>query len=174
MAMYHYARNLELLQETPAQLPQEIQVNHDEAQAYIQECLKRQTHVLSEIEAKAILAAYGIPVTPTIAVSSPEAAAKTARRLGYPVVMKVHSPQILHKTEVGGVRVGLKNDEEVTAAFEHITKVAQSRAPEAQILGVTLQPMVKPIHYELIMGAKKDPQFGPVLLFGMGESMPRS
>ena len=168
MAMYYYTRNLELLQETPAQLPQEIKVNHEEAQAYIQECLKRQSHVLSEIEAKAILAAYGIPVTPTIAVSSPEAAVKTARRLGYPVVMKVHSPQVLHKTEVGGVRVGLKNDEEVTAAFEHITKTAQSRAPEAQILGVTLQPMVKPIDYELIMGAKKDPQFGPVLLFGMG------
>ena len=168
MAMYYYTRNLELLQETPAQLPQEIQVNHEEAQVYIQECLKRQSHVLSEIEAKAILAAYGIPVTPTIAVSSPEAAVKTARRLGYPVVMKIHSPQILHKTEVGGVRVGLKNEEEVKAAFEQITMAAQSRAPEAQILGVTLQPLVKPIDYELIMGAKKDPQFGPVLLFGMG------
>ena len=81
MAMYYYTRNLQLLQETPAQLPQEIKVNHEEAQAYIQECLKRQSHVLSEIEAKAILAAYGIPVTPTIAVSSPEAAVKTARRL---------------------------------------------------------------------------------------------
>jgi acetyltransferase len=168
MAMYSYTRNLELLQETPAQLPHELEVNHQQAQAYIQECLKRQSKVLSEIEAKAILAAYGFTVTPTISASTSQAAAQAANHLGYPVVMKIHSPQISHKTEVGGVKVGLKNEEEVKAAFDEITGAARTRVPEAQILGVTMQPMVTPVDFELIMGAKKDPQFGPILLFGLG------
>jgi acetyltransferase len=168
MAMYSYTRNLELLQETPAQLPHELQVNHQQAQAYIEECLKRQSKVLSEIEAKAILAAYGFKVTPTISASSAQSAAQAASHLGYPVVMKIHSPQISHKTEVGGVKVGLKSEEEVKAAFDEITSSARSQVPEAQILGVTMQPMVKPVDFELIMGAKKDPQFGPILLFGLG------
>jgi acetyltransferase len=168
MAMFSYTRNLELLQETPAALPHELEVNHQQAQTYIQECLKRQSHVLSEIEAKAILAAYGIPVTPTISASSAPAAVQAANHLKYPVVMKILSPQISHKTEVGGVRVNLKSEEEVRAAFEEITTAARSRAPEAQILGVTMQPLVKDINFELILGAKKDPQFGPVVLFGLG------
>jgi acetyltransferase len=168
MAMYSYTRNLELLQETPAQLPHELQVNHQQAEAYIEACLKRQFKVLSEIEAKAILAAYGFKVTPTISASTAQAAAQAASHLGYPVVMKIHSPQISHKTEVGGVKVGLKSEEDVKAAFDEITNSARSRVPEAQILGVTIQPQVKPVDYELIMGAKKDPQFGPILLFGLG------
>jgi acetyltransferase len=168
MAMYSYTRNLELLQETPSQLPHELQVNHQQAQAYIQECLKRQSKVLSEIEAKAILAAYGFQVTPTISASTAQAAAHAASHIGYPVVMKIHSPQISHKTEVGGVKVGLKSEEEVRAAFDEITNAARSTVPEAQILGVTMQPLVTPVDYELIMGAKKDPQFGPILLFGLG------
>ena len=168
MAMYSYTRNLELLQEIPAQLPQELEVNHGQAQAYIQECLKRQSSVLSEMEAKAILAAYGIPVTPTISASSSLAAVQAAGRLGYPVVMKIHSPQITYKSEVGGVRIDLKNEAEVRQAFEEITATARTRAPEAQILGVTLQPMVRPVDFELIMGARKDPEFGPVMLFGLG------
>jgi acetyltransferase len=168
MAMYSYTRNLELLQETPAQLPYELEVNQPQARAYIQECLKRQSRLLTEVEAKAILAAYGIPVTPTLSASSPQAAVQTANHLGYPVVMKIHSPQISHKTEVGGVKVGLKNEEEVRAAFEEITKSARSQVPEAHILGVTMQPTVKPIDFELILGTKKDPQFGPLILFGLG------
>ena len=168
MAMYSYTRNLELLQETPARLPRELEVNRQQAQAYIQECLKRQSEVLTEIEAKAILAAYGIPVTPTVSASSSQAAARSATQLGYPVVMKIHSPQITHKTDVGGVKLGLKNEDEVRAAFDEITQSARSHAPEAQILGVTIQPLVKSIDFELIVGTKKDLQFGPIILFGLG------
>ena len=168
MAMYSYTRNLEILQETPAQLPQEVEVKQQQARSYIDQCLKRQSKVLTEIEAKAILAAYGIPVTPTISASSPQAAAQSANRLGYPVVMKIHSPEISHKTEVGGVKVGLQNEDEVKAAFVEITQSAQSHEPDAQILGVTIQPMVKPIDFELIVGAKKDSLFGPMILFGLG------
>lgn len=168
MAMYSYTRNLELLQETPARLSQELEVNHHQAESYIKECLKRQSPVLTEIEAKAILAAYGIPVTPTIPASTAQTAAHSAAYLGFPVVMKIHSPQISHKTDVGGVKVGLKNEDEVKAAFEEITSSAHQHVPEAQIMGVTIQPMVKPIDFELIVGTTKDPQFGPMLLFGLG------
>jgi acetyltransferase len=168
MAMFSYTRNLELLQETPARLPRELEVNHRQAQAFIQECLRRRARVLTEIEAKAILAAYGIPVTPTVSASTSQAAVRSANHLGYPVVMKIHSPQISHKTEVGGVRVGLASEDEVNAAFDDLTAAARSQMPEAQILGVTLQPLVKPIDFELIIGAKKDPQFGPLILFGLG------
>lgn len=168
MAMYSYTRNLELLQETPSRLPRELEVNQQQAQTYIEQILKRQGKVLTEIEAKAILAAYGIPVTPTVSASTSQAAARSANHLGYPLVMKIHSPQISHKTDVGGVRVGLTNEDEVKAAFEDIIEAARSQAPEAQILGVTLQPQVKPVDFELIMGAKKDPQFGPLILFGLG------
>ncbi len=168
MAMYSYTRNLELIQETPARLPHDLEVNQPQARTYIQECLKRQAKVLTEVEAKAILAAYGIPVTPTLSASTPQAAAQAANHLGYPAVMKILSPQISHKTDVGGVKVGLKTEDEVKAAFDEITQAARSRVPEAQILGVTVQPQVKPIDFELIMGVKKDPQFGPLLLFGLG------
>ncbi len=168
MAMYSYTRNLEVLQETPSRLPRELEVNQQQAQTFIDQILKRRTKVLTEIEAKAILAAYGIPVTPTVSASSYQAAAQAANRMGYPVVMKIHSPEISHKTDVGGVKVGLINEEEVKAAFDEITEAARSRAPEAHVQGVTLQPLVKPVDFELIMGAKKDPQFGPLLLFGLG------
>ena len=168
MAMYSYTRNLEALQQTPAQLPYDLEVNQPQARTYIQECLKRQAKVLTEVEAKAILAAYGIPVTPTLSASTPQTAAQAANHLGYPVVMKILSPQISHKTDVGGVKVGLKTEDEVKAAFDEITQASRSRVPEAQILGVTVQPLVKPIDYELIAGAKKDPQFGPLILFGLG------
>jgi acetyltransferase len=168
MEMYSYTRNLELLQETPARLPWDIKVNPSQAKAYVDECLRRQAQVLTEIEAKAILAAYGIPVTPTMSASTAKAAVQAANHLGYPVVMKIHSPQISHKTDVGGVKVGLKNEDEVKAAFEEVTVSARSHEPEAQILGVTMQPLVKPIDFELILGTKKDPLFGPMLLFGLG------
>jgi len=168
MAMYSYTRNLELLYETPAQLPHEIDVNLKRARTFIDQCLQGQARVLQEIEAKAILAAYGIPVNPTVAAASAEAAVQAARHLGWPVVLKILSPQVTHKTEVGGVRAGLQNEAEVQAAFSEITANVQARVPEAQILGVTVQPLVKPIDFELIAGAKQDPGFGPLILFGLG------
>jgi len=168
MAMFSYTRHLELLQETPARLPRDLEVNTKQAQAYLQECLRRQARVLTETEAKAILAAYGIPVIPTVPASSAQAAVMAAKQLGFPVVMKIHSPQISHKSDVGGVRVGLRDEEEVREAFQTMTTTARERVPEAQSLGVTLQPQVKPVDFELILGTKKDPNFGPLILFGLG------
>jgi acetyltransferase len=168
MEMYSYTRNLELLQETPPQLPSEIKVNTRQARSFIEECFTRQTLLLSEVEAKAILSAYGIPVNPTLTASSAAAAAAAANKLGFPVVLKIHSPDISHKSDVDGVRVSLKDEAEVTQAYEDIVTKAKSFKPEARIFGVTIQTMVEKSSLELILGAKKDPYFGPLLVFGMG------
>ena len=168
MEMYSYTRNLELLQETPPQMPSEIKVNTRQARSFIEECFSRQTLLLGEVEAKAILAAYGIPVNPTLTASSAAAAAAAAQKLGYPVVLKIHSPDISHKSDVDGVRVSLKDEAEVTQAYEDIVTKAKSYKPEARIFGVTIQTQVAKAPLELILGAKKDPYFGPLLVFGMG------
>ncbi|MBM4284120.1 MAG: GNAT family N-acetyltransferase [Deltaproteobacteria bacterium] len=168
MEMYSYTRNLELLQETPPQLPSEIKVNTRQARSFIEECLNRKMLMLSEIEAKAVLSAYGIPVNPTLTASSPAAAATAAKRLGFPVVLKIHSPDISHKSDVDGVRVSLQDEAEVSRAFEDIVARARSFQPEANIFGVTIQTQVEKAPLELILGAKKDPCFGPLLIFGMG------
>jgi acetyltransferase len=168
MAMYSYTRNLELLQETPPQLPYESEVNFGRARTFIERCLTTQHRVLTEIETKAILASYGIPVNPTVAADSAPAAVKAATNLGFPVVLKISSPQITHKTDVGGVRVGLADEAEVQTAFAEMTDAVKAKMPEAQILGVTVQPLAHPIDFELIVGAKRDPGFGPLILFGLG------
>jgi len=168
MEMYSYTRNLELLQETPPLLSADVKVNTKQARAFIDECFKRQTLLLTEVEAKAILSAYGIPVNPTLTASSAAMAAAVAKKLGFPVVLKIHSPDISHKSDVDGVKVSLKTEEEVTRAYEDIVGKAKSFKPEARIFGVTVQTEVEKMPLELILGAKKDPHFGPLLLFGLG------
>ncbi len=168
MEMYSYTRNLELLQETPPRLPADLKVNTKQVRTFIDECFKRHTLLLTEVEAKAILSAYGIPVNPTVTASSAAAAATAAKKLGFPVVAKIHSPEISHKSDVGGVRDFLKSEEEVAAAFEDMVNRARAARPEARIFGVTIQTQVEKSPLELILGAKKDPQFGPLLLFGLG------
>jgi acetyltransferase len=120
MEMYSYSRNLELLQETPARQPYDIKVNTKQARTFIEECLKRREKLLPEIESKAILSAYGIPVNRTVAVSSAADAVKAAQKIGFPVVMKILSRDISHKSDVGGVRVFLRSDQDVNDAFEKI------------------------------------------------------
>ncbi len=168
MQMYSYTRNLELLQETPPRLPTEIKVNERQARTFIEACFARQSLLLGEVEAKAVLSAYGIPVNPTLTASSPAAAAAAAKKLGFPAVVKIHSPDISHKSEVDGVRVGLQSEAEVAQAFQDIVARAKALKPGARILGVTIQAQVEKASLELILGAKKDPSFGPLLVFGIG------
>ncbi len=168
MQMYSYTRNLELLQETPPRLPVDLKVNTRQARTFIDECFKRQTLLLTEVEAKAVLSAYGIPVNPTVTASSAAAAAATAKKLGFPVVAKILSPDISHKSDVDGVRAFLKTEEEVAAAYEDIVSKARAVKPDARIFGVTIQTQVAKSPLELILGAKQDPQFGPLILFGLG------
>ena len=124
--------------------------------------------LLTEAESKALLAAYGIPITETVIAGSPDEAVAAAGRIGYPVVVKLYSHTISHKTDVGGVQLNLKDEAAVRQAWTAIeTSVTERRGAE-HFEGVTVQPMIAWSGYELILGSSIDPQFGPVLLFGMG------
>jgi acyl-CoA synthetase (NDP forming) len=122
---------------------------------------------LSEPECYAMLEREGLPVPPHALVSSPEEAVREAARLGFPLVMKVVSPQVLHKSDAGGVRTGLANAALLREAYRQIESAVRSAVPEAEIKGMLLMP-----HFqegtELIVGGLRDVQFGPTLMFGLG------
>ncbi|MFZ5633974.1 MAG: acetate--CoA ligase family protein [Bacillota bacterium] len=122
---------------------------------------------LSESSAKAVLEKYGIPITREALASSAGEAVEKAREIGYPVVLKVDSPDIPHKTEAGGLKLNLKNDGEVRAAFDDIVKNVRAYKPGARINGVSVQEML-PAGTEVIVGVSRDPVFGPVIMFGLG------
>lgn len=121
---------------------------------------------LREDEGKEILKAYGVPIPKEALATTADEAVEKAREIGYPVVMKIASPDIFHKTDVGGVAVGVKDDEEVRSYFDIITRRSRERMPEARIDGVLIQQMVS--GREVIVGMVRDEQFGPVLTFGLG------
>src|SRR6202007_784025 len=127
--------------------------------------------LLNEFEAKRLLACYGIPVVETRIAESEEAAAAIASQIGYPVVVKLLSNTIAHKSEVGGVRLNLLSADQVRAAFRAIHSSVSEKAGPQHFAGVTVQPMVECDGYELILGSSIDPQFGPVILFGSGGVM---
>ena len=123
--------------------------------------------ILTEVESKQLLEEAGIPTARARLATSREAAVQAARDIGFPVVLKVVSPQITHKTDVGGVKLDLKSPEEVAAAFDEIMAAARRAAPDATIDGVSVQQMARP-GIEVIVGVSTDPQFGPVIMFGLG------
>lgn len=169
MYLVSYQRNRELLYETPRQVPLNGSVDTKLARAQIAQCFAAGRQTLTEPESKALLAAFGIPTTVPQPAYSPAGAVQTAREIGYPVVMKVNSPQILHKTEVHGVVVGVASDEEVERVFREIVERAKRLRPDAEVHGVTIQPMLASAEgIELIVGAKKDPVFGSVMMVGAG------
>jgi acetyltransferase len=169
MFLYEYNRNLEVLYETPRYIPVSFTLDRGRLRDLFNIILMEGHEVLSETLSKALLEAYEIPVTKPSAARSAAEAVDVARRVGYPVVLKVLSPQITHKTDVGGVVLGLETDEAVRAAFEQVTTAARTARPDADVQGVTVQPMFKAANgVELIIGGKKDPTFGAVLMVGMG------
>jgi acetyl coenzyme A synthetase (ADP forming)-like protein len=121
---------------------------------------------VTEEEGKEMLKAYGIPIPQSETVSDPERAVKAAERIGFPVVMKIESPDIAHKTDVGGVVVGISDSQAVRDAFALIMARSKGRMPGARLLGVSVQKMIP--GREVIVGMVRDPQFGPVLTFGLG------
>ncbi len=166
--MYRYKRNLELLYETPEELPVDVYPSKRPILVIMRNAFMENRNLLTEVEAKKVLEYYGLPVVKTYPAKTADEAVVLASQIGYPVVLKILSPQITHKTEAGGVALDLNNEAEVRAAFENIVAQAKAYNPDAEILGVTVQPMIKKRGYEVIIGAKKDPIFGPVILFGMG------
>jgi acetyltransferase len=129
--------------------------------------LTRAADSLTEHEGKELLALYDIPVTKEEVATSEDDAVRIADGIEYPVVMKIDSPDILHKTEAGGLKLGIKNADEVRTSYNEILENARSYKADARISGVLIQEMVTE-GTEVIVGAKSDPQFGPTLLFGLG------
>ncbi len=169
MHLVSYARNLETLHETPRDIPVAFSLDRKRLRGIFDTILTEGGDVLSENVSKAFLEAYEIPVTkPHLARSAGEAI-EAARLCGYPVVMKIHSPQITHKSDVGGVVLNLSGDESVRNAYEKMMERAAEKRPDAQITGITVQQMVTdPNGIELIVGTKKDPVFGSVIMVGSG------
>jgi len=169
MHLYQYARNLELLYETPEELDIKPSLEgQTKLRNMIQNALKEKRTLLNETEAKEFIEMYGIKTTKPIIATSEDNAVKTAEKTGYPVVMKIHSPDITHKSDAGGVILDLQCEETLRQAYKNMMKKIKKNQPNAKIQGVTIQKMIKNQGAELIIGSKKDPVFGSVILFGLG------
>ena len=168
--MWHYSENLRALYETPS-LAEEIEARDtapDQAKAILDKVRKSGRKLLTELESKQVLAAYGIPTVETQLARSEAEAVAIAHKIGFPVVLKIYSETITHKTDVGGVKLNLTTEDAVARAYREIDAAVTAKASKAQFQGVTDQPMVRLDGYELILGSSVDPQFGPVMLFGSG------
>ena len=168
LTMYKYRRNLDQLYETPAELPVHEPPDKQQLKATIREMLLKGRTLLNEEESKNLLVRYGIPATVPQFAKDADAAVSIADKLGYPVAIKVVSPDIAHKSDVGGVMLGLDSGAALRQAFETLVQTVGKRAPHAAIQGVAVQRMIENVDYELILGAKKDKDFGSVILFGIG------
>ena len=136
-------------------------------QSIIEEARRASRTLLNEVESKALLREAWIPTVETLFARSKEESVLISKKLGFPVVLKIVSPEITHKSDVGGVRLGLKTSKQVGAAYEEMVSVVRRKYPEAEIEGVSVQKMANP-GTEIIIGMTKDAQFGPVLMFGLG------
>jgi acetyltransferase len=167
--LWRYGDNLRSLYETPAlpSAPERGEAREDVDRIVAEVAAEGRT-LLTEYESKKVLAAYGIPISDTEAAATPEAAVAAADAMGYPVVAKLLSRTITHKTDVGGVVLNLRTPGAVREAFDQIRGAVAEKAGVEHFEGVTIQPMINWTGYELIVGSSPDPQFGPVLLFGMG------
>lgn len=170
MHMYSYTYNLKLLQETPRLV--EGRFEKKRAESVIKSFLmEKESETLSELNSKAIIASYEIPVNRTEIAATTLEVSRIAGELSFPVVLKIHSPDITHKSNVGGIALDLHSDAEISEAFERIVSNVRRLKPDASILGVTVEPMIMEEGFDLILGAKKDPTFGPIIVFGAGGLM---
>jgi len=164
-----FYRNQQTLLQTPGPLAPHSSPDVAAARRIIDAALAEKRAVLTEIESKDVLAAFGIPVAKTVAVADADAAVAAAGRIGYPVVLKIDSPDITHKTDVGGVLLNLPDAEAVRAGFARVTTQAARIKPRARISGAVIEPMVRrPNGRELMVGVLRDPVFGPAIAFGSG------
>ncbi len=171
--MWRYTYNLRGQYETPILPPEspESTANRQRVETLINTVRQSGRTILTEAESKDVLAAYGIPTVVMKIAATAEDAVKAADSIGYPVVLKLHSETITHKTDVGGVQLNLQTAAAVKAAFTAIQSAVTAKASAKDFLGVSVQPMAKLDGYEIIIGSSPDPQFGPVLLFGMGGTL---
>lgn len=166
--LYRQQLQLKIIQQIPPAFNRTLVFDRNRAEHIIKSSESELNGVMGEIEAKELLEAYGIPTNRTILTRTVEEARDIAKELGFPVVMKIASPDILHKTEANGVRVDIGSPDEVARTFEDLISSAKAWNPSASIQGVSIQRMVKNANCEILIGAKHDPLFGPAILFGMG------
>lgn len=168
MYTYQYAKNLELLYETPEELPISLLVNKRSLRKILERATKEGREILTEPESKGFLEAFGIPTAKAHIAKTAKEAASVASTIGYPIVMKILSPQITHKTDFGGVVLNITSGFQVERCFEDLVNQIKEGNPAIKIEGVTVQPMIEKDGYELIVGSKKDRVFGSVIIFGTG------
>jgi acetyltransferase len=169
-SMWNYTYNLRGLYETPfsADDPAVLNGRKEKVRRLIESAANSGRTLLTELESKEILKLYGIPTVPTFLAQNENEAAAKAKEIGFPVVLKLHSETITHKTDVGGVQLNLENEKQVREAYNSIETSVAAKSRRAAFQGVTVQPMVRAQGYELILGSSIDAQFGPVILFGSG------
>jgi len=168
MYMYRYRRNLDLLYETPNELPVDMMPPNSHLKLIVRKSIAEGNLLLSQSEADKFLDAYNIPRLGGGFARTDEEALMVARKVGYPVVLKVVSQQVVHKTDVGGVVTNITSSEMLAHEYAKLMDRVKILKPEARIDGVYVQKMVKGVDYELILGSKKDRDFGAVILFGSG------
>ncbi|MCP3860959.1 MAG: GNAT family N-acetyltransferase, partial [Phycisphaeraceae bacterium] len=169
MTLVHYARNLETLYETPRDIPVKFTLDRQELRKRFTTLVPEGLTTVSETTSKLLLEAYGIPVTPAEPARTHDEAVEIARRIGYPVVAKIWSPDISHKTDVDGVALNIRNEDQLRGAFLRIVETAKREIEGARVDGITVQPMATTSGgLELIVGAKQDPTFGSVVMVGTG------
>jgi len=165
--MWQYARNLDMLYQTPEESPM-AGASRNHLKALIRRALREGRQQLSQEDAARFLSTYRIPTTMPYLANSVNEAVNAARRLGYPVVLKISSPDILHKSDAGGVISGIKDEDQLRESYPRLLDSVKNRRPDAKIEGVSVHPMVVDYDYELIIGARKDDTCGPVIMFGLG------
>ncbi len=171
MNMYNYKRYLDRLYETPAQLPEQDAPPKHRLKEILRNALAQGRTLLNEQEAKEFLSVYGIPVAMPQIARDPEEAAAIAEELGYPVVIKIVSPDLSHKMDVGGVMLGIDSSDELKGAYAKLMENVKKHVPAAALSGVAVEKMMVDMDYEILLGAKKDKDFGTFLLFGTGGTM---
>ena len=169
MTLSKYSRNLDFLFETPKEIPVSFSYDRKKLkEKYITEIFPR-ANILSEDDSKLLINDYGIETTHPELSKNEDDAVRIAEKKGYPVVLKIKSPDIIHKSDAGGVALNIENEEVLRAVYHTMLETVKEKAPEARIEGITVQKMVKTDEgIELILGIKKDPVFGTVMLVGMG------
>lgn len=169
MTLVAYARNLDSLYETPRDIPVRFPVDRRSVREHFEPLFAGKSSVMSEEISKALVESYGIPVTKPMPANSADEAVAIAGEIGYPVVLKILSPDISHKTDVGGVILNVQDEIMIRSGYEQMLHNVAEKMPEAQIDGITVQQMVNPKNaVEMILGIKKDPVFGTVMLAGLG------
>jgi acetyltransferase len=164
-----FYRNQRLLLQTPGPLSDNPAPDVAGARLVIETALDEHRTLLSEMESKAVLAAFRIPIAKAIRVHSPDEAMLVAQEFGFPVVMKVDSPDIVHKSDVGGVRLNIPNAQAAREAYREISDGVMQLQPGARVSGIIVEPMVaRPNSRELLVGVLCDPVFGPAITFGSG------